>query len=221
MTAVQATGIPSIEDRVVVDQPVVALRRHTIDKVLVMSGVVITAVLVVAGGLLSWGNGFASDYVHRELRSQNVYFPDAAALTSEGRADLVGRAGTQVLTGNDAQAYAGYIDGHLKGIAGGATYADLGKVETTAKAAVTTAKANGSSADEIARLQAASDNVTNQRNTLFKGETLRGLLLTSYAWATVGRIAGIAAVVAFGAAAAMAVLVGAGLVHMRRNATRC
>jgi hypothetical protein len=203
-----------------VDQPVVALRRRTIDKFLIMFGAVTTAVLVVAGGLLSWGNNFSGDYVHRELSAQNVYFPDAAALTKEGRTDLLGRAGTQVLDGRGAEAYAGYIDGHLKGIAGGATYADLGKTETAAKAAVTNAKANGASAEEIARLQAESDNVTNQRNTLFKGETLRGLLLTSYAWSKVGEIAGIAAIVSFSAAAVMAALVVAGLVHMRRNQTR-
>ena len=52
--------------------------------------------------------------------------------------------------------------------------------------------------------------------SLFKGETLRGLLLSSYAWATVGHIAGIAGIVAFVAAAVMAMLVGAGLVHERR-----
>jgi hypothetical protein len=121
-----------------------------------------------------------------------------------------------VTNGNDAEAYASYIDHHLDGIADGATYADLGKVENAAKAAVTDAKANGASADEIATLQAKSDSVTAQRNTLFKGETLRGLLLSTYAWSTVGNIAGIAAMVAFVAAAAMLLLVGLGLVHLRR-----
>ena len=70
---------------------------------------------------------------------------------------------------------------------------------------------------KIATLQAdtrrrSADSVT----PLFKGETLRGLLLSSYAWSTVGQIAGIAAIAAFNAAAVMAVLVIAGLVHERR-----
>ena len=56
----------------------------------------------------------------------------------------------------------------------------------------------------------------NQRNTLFKGETLRGLLLSAYAWSTVGMIAGIAAIGAFIAAAVMGVLVALGIVHHRR-----
>jgi hypothetical protein len=197
--------------------PIVALRRRTIDKILVGVGAIAAIVLAVAGGLLSWGSNFADDYVGRELRSQNVFFPDEAGLLEEGRTDLLKYAGTQVTTGGDAEAYASYIDHHLDGIADGATYADLGKVESAAKAAVTEAKANGASADEVAALQAEADSVTAQRNTLFKGETLRGLLLSTYAWSTVGNIAGIAAVVAYSAAALMVVLVVLGVVHLRRH----
>ena len=67
------------------------------------------------------------------------------------------------------------------------------------------------------RLQAKVDTISGQRDSLFKGETLRGLLLSSYAWATVGQIAGIAAIFAFVAAAVMAALVIAGLVHELRR----
>ena len=35
-------------------------------------------VLVVAGGLLTWGSRFADDYVSDELASQNIFFPDQA-----------------------------------------------------------------------------------------------------------------------------------------------
>jgi hypothetical protein len=58
------------------------------------------------------------------------------------------------------------------------------------------------------------------RDSPFRGETLRGLLLCSYAWSTIGRIAGIAgiaAIVAFAGAAVMAALVVAGLVHLRHS----
>jgi hypothetical protein len=197
---------------------VVALPRRRIDAVLVGLGVVATAVLAVAGGLLTWGNHFAGDYVHDELTEQNVYFPSAEKLTSEGRTDLLSHAGDQVSTGSEAQAYASYINGHLAGIADGATYADLGAPESAAKAAVQTAKDSGASSADVAALQAKADGITNQRNTLFKGETLRGLLLSAYAWSTVGRIAGIAAVLAFVAAGMMLVLVVMGLVHHRRAA---
>ena len=59
--------------------------------------------------------------------------------------------------------------------------------------------------------------MTAQRDSLFKGETLRGLLLTAFAWSTVGMIAGYAAIGAFIAAAMMAVLVVLGFVHLRRT----
>lgn len=45
------------------------------------------------------------------------------------------------------------------------------------------------------------------------GETLRGLLLTAFAWDTVGRIAGYAAIAAFAAAGVMLVLVLFGMRH--------
>jgi len=197
-------------------EPVVTVRRRTIDSVLIGFGVVCVAVMAIAGGLLTWGHNFATDYVHDELSSQHVYFPDQAALEKEGRSDLVRFAGDQVTTGSQAEAYASYIAHHLDGIAGGATYADLGQPETTAKAAVQTAKDSGQSAATVTDLQAKADAITNQRNTLFKGETLRGLLLSSYAWATVGTIAGIAAVAAFIAAGLMLILVVLGIVHKRR-----
>ncbi|MGE3619897.1 MAG: hypothetical protein AB7L84_05480 [Acidimicrobiia bacterium] len=194
-------------------QPVVALRRRTIDSVLISLGVVATVVLVVAGALLTWGARFSADYVDDELSSQNISFPEAAELREEGRTDLLAFAGESVNTGQEAEAYASFIDGHLQGIADGATYADLGGPESAARAAVTEAREGGADAATIAELQAKADAISNQRNTLFKGETLRGLLLSAFAWSTVGRIAGYAAIGAFVAGGMMLVLVLLGLRH--------
>ena len=204
-------------DEVVVAEPVVALKRRTIDSVLIGFGVVATAAFVVAGGLLMWGHNFSSDYVGDELSSQNISFPSAADLTEEGRTDLVQYADQQVDTGTEAQAYASFINGHLEGIADGATYADLGATESAAKADVTAAVDAGQPQAQIDTLQATADEISGQRNSLFKGETLRGLLLSAYAWSTVGMIAGIAAIGAFIAAALMAILVALGVVHLRRT----
>ena len=176
-------------------------------------GVVATAAFVVAGGLLMWGHNFSSDYVGDELSSQNISFPSAADLTEEGRTDLVQYADQQVDTGTEAEAYASFINGHLEGIADGATYADLGATESAAKADVTAAVDAGQPQAQIDTLQATADDISGQRNSLFKGETLRGLLLSAYAWSTVGMIAGIAAIGAFIAAALMAILVALGVVH--------
>lgn len=196
---------------------VVALPRRSIDGVLIGIGVVATVVFLVAGVLLTWGSNFSADYVHDELSSQNITFPSEEALIAEGREDLVQYAGQPLETGKQAEAYASYIDGHLQNVADGMTYAELGAVERAANAAVQEAIDNGESQETIDELQAEADTVTAQRNTLFKGETLRGLLLSAYAWSTVGEIAGYAAIGAFIAAGLMAVLVVFGIVHYRRT----
>lgn len=199
-------------------EPVVALKRRTIDSVLIDVGAVLTAALLVAGALLMWGANFADDYVTDELSSQNITFPPAASLEEDGRTDLVKFGGEFVDTGEEAEAYASFIDGHLEGIAGGATYADLGTPEREANAAVEAAKEEGVTGAELEALEAEAAQVGGQRNSLFKGETLRGLLLTAYAWATVGMIAGYAAIAAFVAGAVMFVLVLMGLRHHHKVA---
>ncbi|CAN5578608.1 hypothetical protein BH10ACT2_BH10ACT2_23310 [soil metagenome] len=194
----------------------VAMKRRTVDTVLISFGVLAALVFAVAGALLTWGSNFADDYVGKELSSQNITFPSAAALEGQGRGDLVKYADSKLDTGDEAEAYASYINGHLQDVADGLTYAELGDVESAAKADVTAAKDAGKSQEEIDGLQATADKITGQRNTLFKGETLRGLLLSAYAWATVGTIAGYAAIGAFVAAGLMALLVILGFVHLRR-----
>jgi hypothetical protein len=194
---------------------VVRMPRRRIDKLLIGFGVIAAIVFAVAGGLLAWGANFADDYVHDELSSQNVFFPDEASLREEGRDDLVKYADEQVTTGTEAEAYASFIGGHMEGIADGQTYAEID--DRGAAEAVVDARESGASEAEIADLQATADELKAQRDSLFRGETLRGLLLSSYAWSTIGRIAAIAALVAFAGAAVMAALVVAGVVHLRRT----
>jgi hypothetical protein len=194
---------------------VVRLPRRTIDKLLIGIGIVATVVFAVAGALLAWGANFSNDYVYDELSSQNVVFPDEASLREEGRDDLVKYADEQVTTGPEAEAYASYINGHLQGIADGQTYSEID--DRGAQEAVVAAEEAGASEAEIAELQATADELKGQRDSLFRGETLRGLLLSAFAWSTMGRIAGIAAWVAFAAAAVMAALVIAGIVHLARH----
>jgi hypothetical protein len=214
----QQTATAATPDKAIV------LTRRGIDKVLIGFGVLATLVFVVAGGLLLWGSNFADDYVHDELTSQRINFPPEEALLEEGRDDLVKYADQPLDTGKEAEAYASFIDGHLANTGakyaepGGEplTYAELGGPERAARTAVTDATEAGASDEEIADLQAQADAISNDRNTLFKGETLRGLLLSAYAWSTVGQIAGYAAIAAFIAAGLMAILVVMGVVHYRR-----
>jgi hypothetical protein len=210
-------GQPVVDAVPAATQPVVALKRRSIDAVLIGFGVVAMAVFAVAGGLLTWGHNFSDDYVTKELSSQNISFPSAEALVEDSRGDLLEFAGNRLDTGDEAEAYASYINGHLNAIADGATYADLGAIEAAAKADVTAAVAAGEPQARVDELQATADGVSGQRNTLFKGETLRGLLLSAYAWSTVGTIAGLAAIGAFVATGIMAILVALGVVHHRRT----
>ncbi|HET9667302.1 MAG TPA: hypothetical protein VFP09_11115 [Desertimonas sp.] len=195
----------------------IVVRRHTIDTLLIAAGVVVTVVLLAAGALLMWGSNFAEDYVSDELSSQNILFPATASLQEEGREDLVEYAGEQVTTGSEAEAYASFIDGHLQGVADGATYAELGGLQSEARAALASAHEAGGDDATIDELQGTLDEITGQRDSLFRGETLRGLLLSTFAWSTIGRIAGIAATFAFLAAGAMVALVVFGLFHRFRS----
>jgi hypothetical protein len=195
----------------------VRVPRRAIDKLLIAMGAVATVVFLIAGVLLLWGASFSNNYVHDELASQRVFFPEQAELEAEGRTDLVQYAGQQVTTGGQAEAYASFINGHLQTIAGGKTYSEID--DRGAATAVTEAKANGASAEEIAELQKTADQLKGQRDTLFKGETLRALLLSAYAWSTVGMIAGIAGWAAIAAAVVMGGLTIAGIVHIKRHHT--
>ena len=141
---------PTIQSEPITGEPVIALKRRTIDSILIAGGAVLTAALLVAGSLLTWGANFAADYVDDELSSQNITFPPASELEEEGRTDLVKYAGEKVNTGPEAEAYASFIDGHIQNIADGATYAELSEPESAAKAAVKAATAEGADAATVA-----------------------------------------------------------------------
>lgn len=178
----------------------ISLQRKTIDKVLTAFGVIATITLLAIGGLTWWAYSFTTSQVSTELASQKIYFPPigSAALASDEIGPYLNKyAGQQLTTGDEAQVYANhFIAVHLKEIGGGKTYAELSAAAT----------ANPSDA----KLQ-------GQVATLFKGETLRGMLLNAYAFWTVGMIAQIAAMIAFAAGGIMAVLTLLGFWHVVRG----
>ena len=196
-----------------VDKPIPVTRRR-IDHLLIGAGVLAAVVLAVAGGLLTWGSNFAEDYVSDELTAQNITFPPTEALVEEGRDDLAEFGGEQVTTGEQAEAYASYIQGHVENTAGGLTYSEI--PDRAARTALQEAIESGAPEDEIAQLEQEATTLSQQRDTVFKGEMLRGTLLNAYAWSTMGQIAGIAATAAFAAAAVMVVLSAAGAMHLRK-----
>jgi hypothetical protein len=176
------------------------MRRKTFDALLTFGGLAIAVVLLVAGGLLTWANSFIGNEVHKQLSQEQIFFPakGSPALASPDIGPYLNKyAGKQLLTGAEANAYADhFIAVHLKAIGGGKTYSQLS----------TAAQANPKDAALAGKV-----------DTMFRGETLRGLLLNAYAFATMGTIAGIAAAVSFVGAAILLLLAALGYWHLRRT----
>jgi len=176
------------------------MRRRTFDILIAAAGLLLAVTLIASGVLLTWAHTFIGNEVHTQLAAQQIYFPPAnsKAVAAPEFAAMRQYGGQQLTTGAQAEVYADhFIANHLKEIGGGKTYAQL-------------------SALSIAQPDNAK--LAGQVATVFKGETLRGLLLNAYAFGTMGMIAGIAAIAAFIAGAVMLVLSGLGLVHARRVA---
>ena len=174
------------------------MQRRRFDKIVSWVGVTLAALLLVAGSLLTWAHNFVGNEVHKQLSAQQIYFPTNSdpELKQPEFAAVRQYAGQQLTTGAQAEVYADhFIANHLKAIGGGQTYAQL------------SAQAQKSPDD-----QALAGKVA----TMFKGETLRGLLLNAYAFGTMGTIAGIAAIAAFSAAGLLVVLSALGLWHSHR-----
>jgi hypothetical protein len=139
-------------------------------------------------------------------------------LTAEAEtACLVDNAGKALATGKQAECYANkYIRLHLKdgSIFEGKsyTYASIGGVQRELRTAVADAKAKGDDAAQKAA-QGRLDTVNSMRDTLFRGETLRGLLLTSYGFSIFGEKAATASTVALLAGLVLLLASIAGLVH--------
>jgi hypothetical protein len=190
------------------------MKRRTLDILFSIGGLGMAVLLLVVGVVFTSNANFARDYVATQLAEQNISFKSAATLTAEEKesACVVRYAGQKLTTGKQAECYANeFIGLHLKSVAGGRTYADLGDVQTDLRTQVSAAqKAND---PKLADLQKQLTDVTAQRETLFKGETLRGLLLTSYGFSEFGTKAAQAALAAYLAAALLAVLGLAGMVH--------
>ena len=175
------------------------MRRRTFDILMATAGMFLAVTLIFAGVMLTWAHTFIGNEVHNQLAAQQIFFPPAnsPAIKAPEFAAMHQYAGQQLTTGAQAEVYADhFIANHLKEIGGGKTYSQL-------------------SAEAI--LQPKNAALAAQVSTVFKGETLRGLLLNAYAFGTMGTIAGIAAIAAFIAAGVMLVLSGLGLLHSRRT----
>jgi hypothetical protein len=182
------------------------MRRRTFDALLATGGLVIAAILLIAGGLGLWAHSFANDNVKSQLSQQKVFFPDKAGIAAQKNAEITKYvtpyAGQQVVNGQQAQVFADhYINVHLSEIAGGKTYSEVSGAFLT-----------------MDPKDPNYSTVAQQRQTLFMGETLRGMLLNAYAFWKMGQIALIAGIASFIGAGLMLLLSALGFWHLRRAA---
>jgi hypothetical protein len=154
--------------------------------------VVAVLVLGFCAGFLFWGNSFINGMVHDQLASQKISFPPASEIRAGGAldpaefpAEIRNYAGQPVDNGDRARVYANdFIGIHLTKVANGQTYSQV---------------------SAAAQANPTNTALANQANTLFKGETLRGLLLYAYGWSQVALYALYAA---FGLTIAALVVLG-------------
>ncbi|HEX9377440.1 MAG TPA: hypothetical protein VGB19_14540 [Actinomycetota bacterium] len=175
------------------------MRRRTFDFLVSTGGLVMAVVLFIAGALLFAGYSFANNNVTTQLTAQKIFFPEKGSdsLASPEIGPYLNQyAGQQMVNGAQAEAYANhFIAVHLSEVAGGKTYAEVsGELF-----------ADPTNKDLIAA-----------KDTLFRGETLRGMLLNAYAFWKVGQIAKLASIAAFALGGLMLLLSLLGLWHLRK-----
>lgn len=182
--------------------------RAALGRLVSYMGLALALVLLVAGGLLTWANSFVADQVKQQLSAQHITMPEEAALETQEQKDaLLQYAGQPLETGDQARAYADqYILVHMNQSSNNRTYSQVSGEFTGGCTGDNAAKATTEECQELGQL----------RQSLFMGNTLRGLLLYGYAFGTVGKIAGYAAIAAFIGAAVMLVLALLGLRHAKR-----
>jgi len=183
------------------------MSRKVFDVLTSTGGLIGVVVLLVAGGLLAWGHSFVNSNVRDQLARQQIVFPASAAfahakagteITPSMIPSVSQYAGQQLLTGQQAEAYADhFIAVHLSELPYGGVYSKI--------------SAAGIAAPNNATLKTL-------KQTSFQGTTLRGLLLEAYAFSKIGQVMLYGAIASFVLAAMMLLLVGLGFGHARGTA---
>lgn len=179
------------------------MNRKMWDQLVSTAALVVAVSLIVLGGLAVYGGNFGRQNVTDRLAPEKVFFAPLSAMSPEEKAAVGEFAGQQVTTGPQAEAFSRYIAGHLEFVNDGKTYA-----ETSAAARV-----EGLDPQVAADLQAKAD-------TLFKGETLRAIMLNAYGWWTVATIALWAGYGMIGAGLILLILAIFGFRHAKRSANQ-
>jgi hypothetical protein len=145
--------------------------RKAWDRLVSGAGTVLAVVLVLLGAVAIFGGNFGRNNVRDELKLQKITVAPADALTPEETEVIGDYAGEQIVDGDGAKAFSSYIGIHLKGINDGKTYSE------SSSEARAFEEGTPERAEADAKVQ-----------TLFRGETLRGLLLNAYGWWTISTL---------------------------------
>lgn len=198
------------------------MKRRTLDIMFSIGGIGLATLLALLGFVMMNNAEFSRNYVKDQLSQQKITFTPLEQLTPEDKAFTEARtgcviayAGQPLNTGKQAECYANeYIGSHLSRMPAGTdgmTFAEIGAAQTDLRTKIAAAKAAGD--PNAAALEKQLADYTTARETVFKGEMLRGALLTSFGFSELGEKAAQGAQVAYGAAALLTLLSIAGFVH--------
>jgi len=189
------------------------MKRKSFDKIASVIGLLLAGFLIVIGGILQYGGNFATDQVAAQLKPQAITIPAENGdpkVTAEVKKFFADNGDMVMSTGKQAQMYADhYIGFHMSVMP---TYAAASGANRAAAGALAADPTN-------ADLQAAAKQASGTVETVFKGETLRGMLLNAYAFGTLGQIAMVASYVSFAGGLIFLILALLGFAHLRRADT--
>ena len=150
-------------------------------------------VLILAGasGFLFFEGNFVTGMVHDQLVAQQIFFPGTDQIKAGGAldpaefpAEIRNYAGQQVDNGDKARVYAAdFIGKHLQGVAGGKTYSQVSGAAIALNGQIASTPKTD---PNYSTLQTQLATLNGQKAALFQGEMLRGTLLNSWGWWTLG-----------------------------------
>lgn len=189
------------------------MNRKSFDKIASVIGLLLAGFLIVIGGILQYGGNFATEQVATQLEQQAITIPAENGdpkVTDEVKKFFADNGEKVMTTGKQAQMYADhYIGFHMSEMP---TYAAASGANRAAAGALAADPTN-------AELQVAAKQASGMVETVFKGETLRGMLLNAYAFGTLGQIAMVASYVSFAGGLIFLILALLGFAHLRRADT--
>ncbi|MGO1590677.1 MAG: hypothetical protein ACTHW1_01255 [Ancrocorticia sp.] len=173
---------------------------------------VFSVVLILVGAAAIFGSNFAHSYVTEQLEQENLTMPSEEGVNAledqESQDKLRPYIDEPMTTGNQAEAFANnYIWQHMMASSDGKGYQEVSG-EFNAMAAELS--------DEEKATNEEFQALDGLRDSLFMGDTLRGMLLNAYGWWLVGTIA---LWVGIGAIVVGVILAGVGFGPLRAKKT--